>query len=488
MDQHRFDKSHKIREMGINPYVNSYVAQSYISDITKKFPNDDSELPENETFKAAGRIIAKREFGKTAFLTIKDATGDIQVYIKKALLTDEEFQVYELTDTGDFISAEGTLFRTKTGELTLRALKYLLLTKSLRDLPEKWHGLKDVETRYRQRYLDLIVNEEAKSVFLKRSAIIREIRNFFTELGFVEVETPMMHPIVGGATAQPFTTHHNALDMPLYLRIAPELYLKRLVVGGIEKVFELNRNFRNEGVSTKHNPEFTMIEWYQAYADYNLFMDVIEKMITEIAQKVNGSKILEFNGNKIDLGKKWKRLTMINSLKEYAGIGPDQLATREKAAETAKEYKIHTDDAWGKGRIISELFEELVEEKLIDPTFITDYPKEISPLSKSKEDDPELTDRFELFIATMEISNGFNELNDPVDQKERFQKQVECRDAGDAEACMMDEDYVRALEYGLPPTAGAGLGIDRLVMLLTGQNSIREVLLFPHMRPEENIE
>lgn len=488
MEQHRFDKSHKIREMGINPYVNTYVAQSYISDITTKFPNDETPLPENETFKAAGRIIAKREFGKTAFLTIKDSTGDIQVYIKKALLTDEEFQIYELCDTGDFIGVEGTLFRTKTGELTLRALKYLLLTKSLRDLPEKWHGLKDVETRYRQRYLDLIVNEEAKSVFLKRSAIIREIRNFFTGLGFVEVETPMMHPIVGGATAQPFVTHHNALDMPLYLRIAPELYLKRLVVGGIEKVFELNRNFRNEGVSTKHNPEFTMVEWYQAYADYNLFMDMIEKMITETAQKVNGSKILEFNGNKIDLDKKWKRLTMINSLKEYAGIPAEEVATREKAEETAKKHKIHVDNSWGKGRIISELFEELVEEKLIEPTFITDYPKEVSPLSKSKENDPELTDRFELFIATMEISNGFNELNDPVDQKERFQKQVECRDAGDEEACMMDEDYVRALEYGLPPTAGAGLGIDRLVMLLTGQSSIREVLLFPHMRPEDNIE
>lgn len=488
MDQHRFDKERKLREMGLNPYVNSHVSNSSISDITAKFPNDGDALPENETFKAAGRIMSKREFGKTAFLTIKDMTDNIQVYIKKALLTEAEFETYELSDTGDFIAVEGTLFRTKTGELTVRALKYKLLTKALRDLPEKWHGLKDVETRYRQRYLDLIVNDDAKKVFLKRSAIIREIRNFFIARGYVEVETPMMHPIVGGAAAQPFVTHHNALDMALYLRIAPELYLKRLVVGGIEKVFELNRNFRNEGVSTKHNPEFTMIEWYQAYADYNVFMDLIEELISGIAEKVNGSKIINFNDKEIDLGGSWRRITMKDSLKEFAGIGAEDISTREKAAETAKKHKIRVEESWGVGRIISELFEELVEEKLTNPTFITDYPKEVSPLSKSKENDPELTDRFELFIASMEISNGFNELNDPVDQKERFQKQVECRDAGDEEACMMDEDYVRALEYGLPPTAGAGMGIDRLVMLLTGQVSIREVLLFPHMRPEENIE
>lgn len=488
MEQHRFDKGCKLREMGVNPYVNSYVADSHITDITNRFSDANGELPENEEFKAAGRIISKREFGKTAFITIKDRTGRIQVYIKKALLTEEEFRIYELSDPGDFIGVQGTLFRTKTGELTIRALKYKILTKALRDLPEKWHGLKDVEIRYRQRYLDLIVNDEAKNVFLKRSGIIREIRNFFTEKGFVEVETPMMHPIVGGAAASPFTTHHNALDMPLYFRIAPELYLKRLVVGGIEKVFELNRNFRNEGVDTKHNPEFTMIEWYQAYADYNVFMALIEELIQTVAEKINGNKILEFAGHTIDLSEKWKRITMIDSLKEFAGITREEVSTYEKASETAAKHKIHVEKSWGKGKIISELFEGLVEEKLIMPTFITEYPKEVSPLSKSKEDDPETTERFELFIASMEISNGFNELNDPIDQKERFQKQVECRQAGDEEACMMDEDYVRALEYGLPPTAGAGMGIDRLVMLLTGQTSIREVLLFPHMRPEDNFE
>ena len=487
MDQHRLEKCNKLREMGLNPYVNSHIISSPISDILERFSKEDDVLPENEEFSAAGRILAKREFGKTAFLTIRDRSGIIQVYIKKALLSENDFEVYTLSEVGDFIGVQGTLFRTKTGELTIRAFQYRLLTKALRDLPEKFHGLKDVETRYRQRYLDLIVNNDVKDVFIKRSQIIKEIRDFFTNHGFIEVETPMMHSLVGGAAAKPFITHHNALDMSLYLRIAPELYLKRLVVGGIERVFELNRNFRNEGVDTKHNPEFTMIEWYMAYADYNILMDMIEELVTHLAKKINNSEKLEYGNLTIDLTRPWARLTMAQAIEKYGNISQDEISTYEKAKQVAQNLKITIDASWGQGRIVSEIFETVAEEKLINPTFIIDYPKEISPLSKSKEDNPELTDRFELFVAGMELSNGFNELNDPIDQKERFQKQVDSRNAGDEEACMMDEDYIRALEYGLPPTAGAGMGIDRLVMLLTNKQSIRDVLLFPYMRNIDTI-
>ena len=487
MDQHRLEKCNKLREMGLNPYVNSHIISSPISDILERFSKEDDVLPENEEFSAAGRILAKREFGKTAFLTIRDRSGIIQVYIKKALLSENDFEVYTLSEVGDFIGVQGTLFRTKTGELTIRAFQYRLLTKALRDLPEKFHGLKDVETRYRQRYLDLIVNNDVKDVFIKRSQIIKEIRDFFTNHGFIEVETPMMHSLVGGAAAKPFITHHNALDMSLYLRIAPELYLKRLVVGGIERVFELNRNFRNEGVDTKHNPEFTMIEWYMAYADYNILMDMIEELVTHLAKKINNSEKLEYGNLTIDLTRPWARLTMAQAIEKYGNISQDEISTYEKAKQVAQNLKITIDASWGQGRLVSEIFETVAEEKLINPTFIIDYPKEISPLSKSKEDNPELTDRFELFVAGMELSNGFNELNDPIDQKERFQKQVDSRNAGDEEACMMDEDYIRALEYGLPPTAGAGMGIDRLVMLLTNKQSIRDVLLFPYMRNIDTI-
>ncbi len=484
MEQHRLEKSKKIREMGCNPYVNSHIVTYPINDILKKYNSNDITLPESEEFEVSGRILAKREFGKTAFLTVRDMSGTIQIYIKKALLTDKEFEIYTLTDIGDFIGVKGTLFHTKTGELTVRAFNYRLLTKALRDLPEKFHGLKDVEIRYRQRYLDLIVNNGVKEVFIKRSVIIKEIRDYFTNNNFVEVETPMMHSLVGGATAKPFITHHNALDMQLYLRIAPELYLKRLVVGGIERVFELNRNFRNEGVDTKHNPEFTMIEWYMAYSDYNTLMSMIEELITNISKKINNSLQIQFGDLNVDLTSPWARLTMAEAIEKYGNISQNDISTYDNAKNVAEKLHIQVDNSWGIGKIISEIFENVAEEHLINPTFIIDYPKEISPLSKSKESNPDLTDRFELFVAGMELANGFNELNDPIDQKERFQKQVDARNAGNEEASMMDEDYIRALEYGMPPTAGAGMGIDRLVMLLTNQISIRDVLLFPYMRVE----
>ncbi len=483
MEQHRLDKLSKIREMGISPYVNTYIAGDKIGVIVEQFSSIETPLTET-VYKIAGRVISKREFGKSSFLTVRDMSGEIQVYLKKDQLSETDFEISGLTDVGDFISVEGALFRTQKDELTLRVSSYTLLTKSLNDLPEKWHGLKDIEQRYRKRYLDLIVNQESKDIFVKRSKIVKSIRDFFTDRDFLEVETPMMHPIVGGASAKPFETFHNALDMPLFLRIAPELYLKRLVVGGMERVFELNRNFRNEGVSTKHNPEFTMIEWYMAYADYNVLMDMIEELVVTIAQKFNNSKSLEFNEMTVDLSAPWKRISMEESLYEIGGVprgSIDGYDNAKKYAESLK-FEISKDAGWGK--IIELLFEELVEEKLINPTFIIDYPKEISPLAKSKESNPELTDRFELFIAKMEIANGFNELNDPIDQSERFLKQIDMANSGDEEAMKsMDTDFVTALEYGLPPTAGAGLGIDRLVMLITGQSSIRDVLLFPHMRP-----
>ncbi|MCX8083629.1 MAG: lysine--tRNA ligase [Calditerrivibrio sp.] len=487
MESHRLEKLNRLKENNIQTYVNSFKVSNDIKDIKTKFQSEDEKALLENRYKTtlAGRIVAMRSFGKATFATIKDRTGSIQVYIKKDELQEEEKLSFDNTDIGDFIGVSGFLFKTKTGELTLYAEKYKILTKTLRDLPEKWHGLKDVEIRQRQRYVDLIVNPEVKEVFKKRSLIIKYIRDFFYRNDFLEVETPMMHPVAGGATAKPFITHHNTLDMKLFLRIAPELYLKRLVVGGFERVFEINRNFRNEGISTKHNPEFTMIEWYQAYADYFDLMRMTEDLIYEIALKVNGSPKITYSDLEIDLTPPWEKLTLEQAIEKYANIPESALSSYDNAKAKANQLNIKVEDSWGRGKIVLEIFEKFVEDKLINPTFIINYPKEVSPLAKSKKDNPEITERFELFIAGMEVANGFNELNDPIDQFERFEKQVKAKEAGDEEAHMMDKDYIRALEYGLPPTAGEGLGVDRLVMLLTDTRSIREVILFPHLRPEE---
>lgn len=487
MDEHRYNKLLHLKNSNILPYVNSFKIPFPLAEIRERYEGvEKSQLMENKyRFTAAGRVMSIREFGKAAFITIKDRSGSFQIYLKKGEISEEEYNVFKSTDVGDFAGMSGFLFKTKTGELTLFSESYKILTKSLRDLPEKWHGLKDVEKRYRQRYTDLIVNEHVKDIFMTRSRIIKGIRDFFNEKDFLEVETPMMQPIAGGATAKPFVTHHNALDMQLYLRIAPELYLKRLVIGGLEKVYEINRNFRNEGVSTKHNPEFTMIEWYMAYADYYDMMALTEDLIVSVTSKILGKNVIEYDGKEINLEKPWPKLTLEKSIEKYANIPQSDLEDYDSVKKIAANHNIKVEESWGKGKIVLEIFEELVEDKLYQPTFIIDYPKEVSPLSKSKADNPEVTERFELFIGGFEMANGFNELNDPIDQKERFEKQVEAKDAGDEEAHLMDKDFLRALEYGLPPTAGEGLGIDRLVMLLTNSKSIREVILFPHMRPEE---
>ncbi|MDY6905229.1 MAG: lysine--tRNA ligase [Thermodesulfobacteriota bacterium] len=432
----------------------------------------------------AGRIMAVNSFGKSAFIRLKDRTGVLQAYLQKNKLGDAAYALFKQIDIGDFVGLKGTMFQTKTGEWTLLAEELRLLCKAVRPLPEKFHGLKDPEKRYRQRYLDLIMNVGSREIFIKRSRIIQAVRAFLLERDFLEVETPMMQPIPGGAEARPFVTHHNALDMDLFLRIAPELYLKRLVVGGFERVFEINRNFRNEGISTRHNPEFTMLEFYQAYADYRHLMAMTEDLFGHVVMNVCNTMTVEYQGNTIDFSKPWRRMTLMDAMQEIAGIDNTVLADRDALLSMADQKGVKITKADNRGKIITKLFDALVEPFLISPTFITGYPKEVSPLSRTNAEDPAIVDRFELFIAGSEIANGFSELNDPEDQKARFLAQVNARAAGDDEAHFMDEDYVEALEYGLPPTAGEGIGIDRLVMLLTDASSIREVILFPHMRPE----
>ncbi|MEK6583519.1 MAG: lysine--tRNA ligase, partial [Nitrospirota bacterium] len=469
-----------------NPYRNTYSVSDSSQDITDKYGKLTAEelAAKKHNCSTAGRVVALRSFGKAAFSHIQDHAGRIQIYIKKEIVGEDLYSLFKKIDIGDFIGVEGILFRTKTGELTVEVEKFSLLSKSLRPLPEKWHGLSDIEIRYRQRYVDLIVNPEVKNVFILRSKIIKAIREFLDNHGFLEVETPMMQPIPGGATARPFKTHHNALGIDLYLRIAPELYLKRLIVGGFNRVYEINRNFRNEGISIKHNPEFTMLEFYMAYATYNDLMDFTEKMFISVADKIIGGLKITTDQTELDLTPPWDRLTLKDAVIKYTNIEAKILEDRTLALEWAKSEGVPLKGDESLARITLEIFEKKVEEHLTKPTFITDYPTEVSPLARRKDDAPEITERFELFIGGMEVANAFSELIDPEDQRERFLAQETERAGGDEEAHKMDEDFIRALEYGMPPTGGEGIGIDRLVMLFTGQSSIRDVILFPHMRPE----
>jgi lysyl-tRNA synthetase class 2 len=433
----------------------------------------------------AGRMMLKRVMGKASFATVQDMSGRLQLFITNDETGEAAHDAFKHYDLGDILGATGVLFKTKTGELSVRVTGLRLLTKALRPLPEKFHGLTDQEQKYRQRYVDLITNEDTRNTFLIRSKVIQAIREFFMRHNYLEVETPMMHPIPGGASAKPFTTHHNALDMQLYLRIAPELYLKRLVVGGFEKVFEINRNFRNEGLSTRHNPEFTMIEFYEAYRDYKYLMDFTEKLFAEVARKVLGTTVVSYQGRELDLGQPFHRLTIVQAIQKYHPQFSDaQLNDREFLISELQDLKAKHRPGDGLGGLQLSLFEELTEHQLFEPTFIIDYPAEASPLARRSDVQPEITERFELFMVGREIANGFSELNDPEDQEARFDAQVVAKEAGDEEAMFKDGDFIRALEYGLPPTAGEGIGIDRLVMLLTDSPSIRDVILFPHMRPE----
>jgi len=483
----RREKLKALRASG-NAYPNDFVRHDLAADVTQKYGSADRDSLQSAAAAAtvAGRIMLKRVMGKASFATIRDMSGEIQIYVTDGDTGRAEHEAFKHWDLGDFVGVEGALFKTKTGELTVRARKVHLLSKALRPLPDKFHGLADQELRYRQRYVDLIINDETRETFLKRTRIIQALREFFVKRGYLEVETPMMQPIPGGAAARPFVTHHNALDIDLYLRIAPELYLKRLVVGGFEKVFELNRNFRNEGISTRHNPEFTMVEFYTAYTDYRYLMDFIEQLLGEVAQQAVGTKTVTYQGKSIDLSRPYDRLTITGAIRKYhpeydgALLGDrDALVSRLKALGAS--YK----PSDGLGGLQLSFFEHTTEQLLIQPTYILDYPAEVSPLARRSDTDSEITERFELYIAGREIANGFSELNDPEDQAARFMDQVRQKEAGDAEAMHYDADYIRALEYGLPPTAGAGIGVDRLVMLLTDSSSIRDVILFPHMRPEQ---
>lgn len=478
--QVRIDKMHKIEEHGWKPFGYRFLYTHRAADIAAQF----DELSEKETeVKMAGRIMAIRGHGKTCFMDMQDKTGCIQVYVRKDVIGEENYALIKLMDIGDTVGITGTAFRTHMGELSIKANSVEMLSKSLRPLPEKWHGLKDVETRYRQRYVDLIVNPEVRDTFVKRSQIIRSVREVLDSHDFLEVETPILNTIAGGAAARPFISYHNALDMQVYMRIAPELYLKRLIVGGMDRVYEMGRVFRNEGIDNRHNPEFTSVEIYQAFADYRDMMDLTEEVVVKTAEKVLGTTTINYEGTTIELASPWKRMSMIEAVKEYSGKDFTNVTDLEEARAIAKELNVAVEPSFGIGKIINACFEEYVEDKLIQPTFITGHPKEISPLAKSNPENPEITDRFEAYIYGREICNGFTELNDPIDQKERFLKQVEERANGDEEANMMDEDFVNALEYGLPPTGGLGIGIDRLVMFLTNSSTIRDVLFFPTMKP-----
>ncbi|MHB2153867.1 lysine--tRNA ligase [Calditrichota bacterium GD2] len=485
----RFEKLNKLRELGINPYPYEYPQTHKSREIKENF-----EKLEKQIVSVAGRMMTVRLMGKAAFCDIQDEQGRIQIYVRKNEIGEQDFEIFKMLDIGDLVGFKGEVFKTRTGEISVFAREFKLLAKSLRPLPivkEKeedgkrivYDQFADKEMRYRQRYVDLIVNPEVKEVFVKRTQIIRAIRAFLDERGFLEVETPILQPIYGGATARPFVTHHNALDRKLYLRIANELYLKRLIVGGFERVYEFAKDFRNEGMDRFHNPEFTLLELYVAYKDYKWMMDFVEQLFAHVAQTVLGTTKIRFSGHEIDLSPSWQRLTMYEAIEKFTGVNISDMDEKQ-LREVAEKLKVEVTPEMGSGKIIDEIFGEHVEPKLIQPTFIYDYPIEMSPLAKKHREKPGLVERFEPIIAGKEVANAFSELNDPIDQKERFLEQLKLRERGDEEAQMMDEDYIRALEYGMPPTAGLGIGIDRLVMLITDQPSIRDVILFPQMRPE----
>ncbi|MFZ4454547.1 lysine--tRNA ligase [Salibacterium aidingense] len=482
----RKDKLQSLQEQGKDPFGERFDRTHTAASMAEEFDEfTKEELEEKEeVVSLAGRVMTKRGKGKAGFAHIQDISGQIQIYVRKDQVGEEAYELFQNTDIGDFVGVTGTAFKTKVGELSAKATEFELLSKSLRPLPDKFHGLKDVEQRYRQRYLDLIVNPEVRDTFVIRSKILQAMRRYLDDQGYLEVETPMLHSIPGGAAARPFITHHNALDMELYIRIAIELHLKRLIVGGMEKVYEIGRVFRNEGISTRHNPEFTMIELYEAYADYTDIMTLTENLIAHIAQEVLGTAKVNYGENEVDLTPSWRRVHIVDAIKEETGVDFWEDMSDEKAHVLAKEHGVPVKETMTFGHIVNEFFEHFVEEKLIQPVFIYGHPLAISPLAKKNQEDPRFTDRFELFIMGREHANAFTELNDPIDQRERFEAQVREREHGDDEAHMMDTDYLEAMEYGLPPTGGLGIGIDRLVMLLTNSGSIRDVLLFPQMRKQ----
>ncbi len=482
--QIRRNKLDELRGLGVDPFGKKYAPTHHAGDILAAYSEQSAEELEEQNVEVviAGRIMQKRNMGKASFAHIQDLSGRIQVYVRKDHIGDVMYEAFDLLDIGDLIGVKGHVFKTRTGETSVKAAELEVLTKSLYPLPDKFHGLKDVEMRYRQRYVDLIVNPEVQQTFITRSKIIQSMRRYLDGLGYLEVETPTLHAIAGGASARPFVTHHNALDMQLYMRIAIELHLKRLIVGGLEKVYEIGRVYRNEGVSTRHNPEFTMIELYEAYADYLDIMKLTEELIAHIAQEVLGTTTITYGGQNIDLAPPWRRVSMVDAIKEVVGVDFSVQMSDEEAHRLAKEHKVPVEPAMTFGHIVNQFFETYVEETLIQPTFVYGHPLAISPLAKKNADDPRFTDRFELFIVAREHANAFTELNDPIDQRARFEAQLVEREQGNDEAHMMDEDFIRALEYGMPPTGGLGIGIDRLVMLLTDAPSIRDVLLFPLMR------
>ena len=482
----RRSKLDALRKDG-NAFPNDFRRNAVAGELHAEYDDKENDVLEAEPVRVmvAGRLMAKRVMGKASFIQLQDMSGRIQIFLQRDALPEGVYQNFKTWDVGDIVGAEGALFKTKTGELSVRADAIRMLTKSLRPLPEKFHGLADQETRYRQRYVDLIMNEVSRNTFRMRSRVVQFIREYLNGKDFMEVETPMMQAIPGGATARPFSTFHNALDMDLFLRVAPELYLKRLVVGGYERVYEINRNFRNEGLSTRHNPEFTMLEFYQSYADFNDLMDLTEDLLRSMAEELLGSTVIDYQGSQYDFGKSFRRISVRDSILHFnPELTAEDVDDIDRAKAVAANLKIPLKDSYGLGKIQIEIFEKTVEGQLDDPTFITAYPTEVSPLARRNDDDPFITDRFEFFVGGREIANGFSELNDAEDQAERFRQQVADKDAGDLEAMHYDHDYIRALEHGMPPTAGEGIGIDRLVMLFTDSASIRDVLLFPHMRPE----